>query len=194
MKRIALFALVVASCLVSRAAVTYTTNFVGTIAMRQECRAMADEAERKLVAFVMPEMEVQWETNVVEESQGAGDDYWVGPKCAVIFENWLAASTTNTWQTFGADPFRVNGHTGRVGVTAEGGLSLGGLEAYEDGQGSGYGRNNQIIRVLEKHLGMDYIRVKWRYYCWYNVNGGRQVRDCNMTLTLTPRWRFGNND
>lgn len=188
MKRIAFTALLALSAtFYATAEVTYTTNFVGTIAMRQECRAMADEAERKLFAFVLPEMGVQWETNVIEETQGEGDDYYVGPKCEVVFANWLASSTTNDWRTFEA-PFVVDGHEGTLGVTAEGGLTLDGLEGYEYGSGSGYG--TAILRVIDKHLGADYTMIKWRYYRWYNINGGRQARDCTMTLTLTPRWRF----
>lgn len=180
------FALALVASLGLNAAVITTTNFVGTIAYRQQTEQLVSDVKRQAIAFAVPSFEVQWTTNIIADSEGY--EYCVGPHCPEVIANWLAASTTNDIQTCAGIALTSNGHAGEVTYNTDGAFSFGALDTYEETKRVGY--TDAHITIVEKHFGEDYSSVKWKYRITYNINGGTRIRELEMTLTLTPRWRF----
>lgn len=173
-----IFGLIVWCGVVASAAVTATTNYVGTVATRQQVLAMC-----------LPAVDVSWETNIVQDTEGDASVSYVGPHCDQVIADWLANSTTNRFCTYTNGLFGVKGNWRKFDLTYDGRWTLGGLEDWQDASDSGYYRPR--ISIEEREVTPDRIRVKWRYYRWNNTNGQYKYRECFLTMTVTPVWRCG---
>lgn len=155
---------------------TVTTNFCGTVATRQQ-----------LLALCLPYVDVTWETEIVQDT--ADSSYYVGPTCQEVIADWLANSTTNRFCTYTNGLFGVKGNWRTFDLEYSGQWTLGGLEDWQDVSDTGY--HKPRISIEEREVSPDRIRVKWRYYRWDNTNGQDKYRECFLTLTVTPVWRWG---